>query len=198
MIEKNASESRLTSISFGRRVRRWYYHRIVRLFTLLHNIALCMTRIFRISLREPNNGELYRILLTGSYDSDNWLLSYLRPLAACKGCSQIIVVSSSPVPTLPKVDAVYPPKWLIRIMGATPARLLVFILTAFRERPNIVGGYHILANGLLASLIAPIVGARCLYHCVGGPVELLDGGSTGNWGLLQRWRLLTWSWNAGF
>ncbi len=176
MIDKSTSEYRLTSVSFGRRVRRWYYRRIIRLFTLLHSIALVMAKMFSCRLRQPHNGEGYSILLTGSYDSSNWVLSYLRPLAASKACSHITVVSSSPVPTLPKVDAVYPPKWLIRIVGTTPARLFVFISTAVRKRPNIVGGYSILANGLVASVVAPIVGARSLYHCVGGPAEVLDGG----------------------
>lgn len=176
MIDKSTSECRLTSVSFGRRVRRWYYRRIIRLFTLLHSIALVMAKMFSCRLRQPHNGEGYSILLTGSYDSSNWVLSYLRPLAASKACSHITVVSSSPVPNLPKVDAVYPPKWLIRIVGTTPARLFVFISTAVRKRPNIVGGYSILANGLVASVVAPIVGARSLYHCVGGPAEVLDGG----------------------
>ena len=176
MIDKSTSECRLTSVSFGRRVRRWYYRRIIRLFMLLYSIALVMAKMFSCRLRQPHNGEGYSILLTGSYDSSNWVLSYLRPLAASKACSHITVVSSSPVPTLPKVDAVYPPKWLIRIVGTTPARLFVFISTAVRKRPNIVGGYSILANGLVASVVAPIVGARSLYHCVGGPAEVLDGG----------------------
>jgi glycosyltransferase involved in cell wall biosynthesis len=149
----------------------------MRLFTLLHNIALVMAKKFGSHLRQPNKGEGYRILFTGSFDSSNWILSYLRPLAASKACSQITMVSSSPVPTLPKVDAVYPPKLLIRIVGTTPARLLIFITTAIRKRPHIVGGYHLLANGLVASVVAPIVGARSLYHCVGGPTEVLKGGT---------------------
>ncbi|MBW2595340.1 MAG: glycosyltransferase family 4 protein [Deltaproteobacteria bacterium] len=176
MVDEIKSNSRLTSSSFGRCLRGWYYCRVMRLFTLLQNIALAIAKTFGRRLRQPHNGEGYRILLTGSFDSSNWILSYLRPLAASKACSHITMVSSSPVPAFPKVDAVYPPKWLVRVIGATPARLLIFFSTAVRKHPNIVGGYSILANGLVASVVAPIVGARSLYHCVGGPAEVLDGG----------------------
>lgn len=84
MIDKSTSECRLTSVSFGRHVRRWYYHRIMRLFTLLHSIVLVMAKIFGNRLHQPHNGEGNRILLTGSFDSSNWILLYLRALAHAK------------------------------------------------------------------------------------------------------------------
>jgi glycosyltransferase involved in cell wall biosynthesis len=158
----------------------------MRLFMLLQNIALAVAKTFRRPLRQPQNSKGYRILLTGSFDSSNWILSYLRPLVASNGCSHVTMVSVSPMPTLPKVSAVYPPKWLVRIIGATPARLLIFFTTAVRTRPHIVGGYHILVNGLVASAIAPIVGARSLYHCVGGPTEVLGGGVNGEKGPCEK------------
>lgn len=176
MTDEIKNKHMLTSSSFCLRLRGWYYRRAMRLLTLLLRIVYVIGKKCGRRLRQPRNGEGYRILLTGSFDSSNWILSYLQPLVASKGCSHITMVSVSPVPTLPKVSAVYPPKWLIRIVGATPARLLVFFSTAVRKRPDIVGGYHILVNGLAASAIAPIVGARSLYHCVGGPTEVLDGG----------------------
>ena len=39
-----------------------------------------------------------------------------------------------------------------------------------------VGGFHLLLNGLAAALMARMVGARSLYFCVGGPAEVLYGG----------------------
>src|SRR5262249_54057747 len=41
---------------------------------------------------------------------------------------------------------------------------------------HIVGGFHLLLNGLAAGFLAPLVRARSLYLSVGGPWEVLDGG----------------------
>jgi glycosyltransferase involved in cell wall biosynthesis len=86
------------------------------------------------------------------------------------------MVSSKPVPTLPKVEAIYPPKWLVKILGVTPARLLTFLWSAMRRRPHIVGGFHIIPNGIGAAMVGRLAGARSMYFSVGGPTEVLDGG----------------------
>jgi glycosyltransferase involved in cell wall biosynthesis len=86
------------------------------------------------------------------------------------------MVSTNPVPVLPKVEAIYPPKWLMRVMGVVPARLLTFLWVAMRKRPHIVGGFHMIPNGIAASLAGSLAGARSMYFCVGGPTEVRDGG----------------------
>ena len=121
----------------------------------------------------------YDVLLTGTFFSDNWVRSHLEPLAASSRCARVRMVATARVPALPKVEGVYPPTWLIRSCGTVPARLLYFVWVALRTRPDIVGGFHLLVNGLLAVPLARLAGARSLYFCVGGPVELLDGGIWG-------------------
>ena len=71
-------------------------------------------------------------------------------------------------------------------MGSVPSRLIVFVVEALRERPDWVGGFHLLINGLLAGVLARVVGARSLYICVGGPAEVLDGGLLGENRLFSR------------
>jgi glycosyltransferase involved in cell wall biosynthesis len=85
------------------------------------------------------------------------------------------MVSTHPVPTLPKVVPIYPPKWLIRILGPTPARLLIFVWAAIRRQPHIVGGFHLMYNGIVAAFAAPLAGARSMYICVGGTEVANDG-----------------------
>ena len=77
---------------------------------------------------------------------------------------------------LPKVEPIYPPKWLMRVMGATSARLLTFLWASIRRRPQVVGGFHIMVNGIAAVIVARAIGARSMYFCVGGPAEIRDGG----------------------
>lgn len=159
--------------------RRWFYHVLMRQMTLGVNILIGMAKLVgsfgpRPRRRVPQDG--WHILLTGSFHSDNWIRAHVLPLVRSRDCTRVYVVSAVPLPALPKVVAVYPPPWLVRVVGATAARLLVFLQTAILRRPDVVGGFALLANGLAAAIVAPLVGARSLYFCVGGPIEVLDGG----------------------
>ena len=127
--------------------------------------------------RPPVGG--YHVLLTGTFSSDNWILAHLAPLAAASACRRVTMVATSRVPAIDKVDAVYPPRWLRRVAGDVASRLLVFIVVAVRTRPDAVGGFHLLINGLVAALLARTTGARAWYFCVGGITELRDGGVWG-------------------
>jgi L-malate glycosyltransferase len=117
------------------------------------------------------------ILLTGRFDSDNWILAHLGPLSASKECSKIWMVSTNPVPQLEKIEPIYPPKWLITIAGKTQARILVFLWEAISKRPHIVGGFHIMPNGIAVGIAGRLAGAKSMYFCVGGPAEILGGGA---------------------
>jgi glycosyltransferase involved in cell wall biosynthesis len=121
----------------------------------------------------------HHVLLTGTFHSDNWITAHLGPLAASRSCRRVTMVATEPVPALAKVVGVYPPRWLRRCIGDTPARLLTFGVVAIRTRPDAVGGFHLLVNGLVAALVARLVGARSWYFCVGGITELRDGGVWG-------------------
>jgi L-malate glycosyltransferase len=123
----------------------------------------------------PDDGPI-EILLTGTFFSDNWIISLLRPLALSKRCGRIRMVSTAPVPFIENVEAIYPPKLLIKIIGRSPARLATFIWLGFRTRPHIIGGLHLLINGLMAILLAKLLGVKALYSCCGGPTECKGGG----------------------
>jgi glycosyltransferase involved in cell wall biosynthesis len=116
------------------------------------------------------------ILLTGTFHSGNWILSHLRPLALSRGCRRVRVVTYFPIPPIDKVEVIVPGMMLSRIFGNVPARLLTFLCVALRSRPHAVGGFHLLMNGLIASLVARAGGGRSIYFCVGGPAEVQGGG----------------------
>ncbi|MHC4295366.1 MAG: glycosyltransferase family 4 protein [Planctomycetota bacterium] len=164
---------------FRRRVRRWFFHCAMRALTLVHCIALTVARCVGRRRRVRSKGSGLNILLTGRLDSDNWIVAHLGPLAKSKECSGVWMVSTNPVPHLDKVTGIYPPRWMVKILGVTPARLLTFIWIAIRMRPDIVGGFHMLINGMVAAVTGHLTGARTMYFCVGGPAEVLDGGVWG-------------------
>jgi glycosyltransferase involved in cell wall biosynthesis len=122
------------------------------------------------------SGAGHDILLTGTFYSDGWITAHLRALAVSERCTRLRFVSATPVPPLPNVEAIYPPGWLTRLAGAVPARLATFAWVAFRTRPHLVGGFHLLINGLVAALVGRLVGSRSLYFCVGGSAEVVGGG----------------------
>ncbi|OGP63587.1 MAG: hypothetical protein A2169_11115, partial [Deltaproteobacteria bacterium RBG_13_47_9] len=162
-------------VSFGRRLRRLFWHIFARQFMLLCVITSTLAGWVGRKKR-PIGDEGCEIMLTGRFDSKNWILAHLVPLAESKECSHLWMVSTNIVPAIPKVEAIYPPKWLVKSIGATPSRLLTFLWAAMRKRPHIVGGFHIMPNGIAAVIAGRLAGARSIYFSVGGPLEVSDGG----------------------
>jgi L-malate glycosyltransferase len=158
-----------------RRASRWLIRRALR---CLMGVYAGLMHAARIAGPPPRavNGARHDILLTGTFYSDSWLTSHLRALAMSEHCARVRFVSAQPVPALSNVEAIYPPRWLVRLTGAVAARLATFAWVAFRTRPHLVGGFHLLFNGLVAALVGRLVGSRSLYFCVGGPAEVMDGG----------------------
>lgn len=162
--------------SFGFQLRKWAGRVLLRSFVNLHALAIgCLDAVRR---RRPavRDERPKTVLLTGTFYSENWIMNHLRPLAGSKNCERIWIVCAYPIPPTPKIEQVPPPRWLGRIVGATPARLLLFSWLALRRRPDVVGGFHLLVNGLLAAVVARLVGARSVYFCGGGPREVEGGG----------------------
>jgi L-malate glycosyltransferase len=120
---------------------------------------------------QPGAGRELDILVTGTFYSDNWIRSHLLPLAASQACRRLTIVTVHPMGAIPKVEVVRPPALLVRLVGGVVARLAVFAWVAMRSRPDVVGGFHLLFNGLVAGIVARLVGARSLYFSVGGPTE---------------------------
>ena len=124
--------------------------------------------------REVSAG--YDVLVTAQYGSAGWGQALLAPLAASPQCRRLRLVATAPNPGVDGLEMVSPPRWLRTIFGATLARLMTFFYLAVRTRPDVVGGVHLLPNGLVATLAARLAGARSLYICVGGESEIAGGG----------------------
>lgn len=157
-------------------LRRGVMHASLRLLTGTTLVSLALARRLARNTRCRHSGPGCRVLLTGTFESTNWIEAHLAPLTAAKACGSVTVVSLRAVPELPKVDVQRPPAWLVRSLGEVPSRLVTFWWLALRMRPCYVGGFHLLINGLVAALVGHLVGARSIYFCVGGPAEVLGGG----------------------
>ena len=153
--------------------------RLLRLFLRagVRLYLLVLATATRIGPRQrPAGGTPQDILLTLNFHAAGWPRALLAPLQRSPQCGRLRLVTSSPVDGLDGIDVIQAPAWLRRLCGATLARLALFAWTAIRTRPEVVGGVHLLFNGLVATLAARICGARALYICVGGPNEVAGGG----------------------
>ena len=159
-----------------RLVARAICHLIVGAFRCVVGIS---SRMRRAAARPSGRQQAARVMLTGTFFSDNWVDAHVRPLAMSSRCQHIWVVSDRPMVPLTNVTYVCPPALLQRLIGRVVARSLTFILTALVRRPHVVGGFHLLCNGMLALAVARLVGARAMWFCVGGWAEFVKGGAHG-------------------
>lgn len=118
-------------------------------------------------------------MLTGKFQANRWLLAHVRPLALAKEVEEVIVISDQPLIPLEKVRYLPPPALFQKFFGATLSRYLWFIYSSVRLRPQMVGGFHLLMNGLIALVVARVVRAKSIYFCVGGKTEVIGGGARG-------------------
>jgi L-malate glycosyltransferase len=169
----------------GRRLRRAFVHIALRAAMALYVALLAGARRLARPRRLSEDGR-YRFLLTGTFHSENWAAAHLRPLALSGRCASITVVAATRVPAIDKVRVVAPSPWLVRALGVVAARLATFAWLTLSTRPHVIGGFHLLLNGLVAAILAPLVGARSIYFCVGGSAEVVDGGLGGENRLFQK------------
>jgi L-malate glycosyltransferase len=161
-----------------RRVVRLAARLLIEAILAAHSLATGLGRWLRRRPRPVPEGGL-DVLLTGTFHSENWIGAHLGPLAQSRHCARVWLVTTTAAPPLEKVVVVRPPAWLVRIAGGVPARLATFLWLAVRRRPDLVGGFHLLLNGLVAAMVSSVAGCRSLYFCVGGPEEFREGGLHG-------------------
>ncbi|RBW47819.1 hypothetical protein DS885_01275 [Psychromonas sp. B3M02] len=150
-------------------VYRW----VLRLILILHYVLL---KLFKLIPYKSKKTKQLTILATGTFYSDHWLITHLRPMANAEACKHLSMVASTSVPNIDKVSGLYAPKWLSSLFGKVGARLLYFTWIAITKRPDVLVGFHLLLNGLFVVVLAKLIGAKSVYICGGGPREVIGGG----------------------
>lgn len=117
-----------------------------------------------------------KIILTGTFLSDNWIRSLLLPLSRSNYSGKIIFVASQKMPPIKNIEAYYPPGWLQSNFDEKISRLLTFAYLCLKYRPQYVLGISLLLNGITAIAISKIIGAKSIYNCTSGENEIVGGG----------------------
>ena len=152
---------------------QYCYRYLLRLILIFH---YCLVKTFKLIPSKKKSIQPVKILATGTFYSDHWLITHLRPMANAANCSSLTMVASVPVPELNKVLGAYAPQWLTKVLGQVGARLVYFSWVAITTRPDVLVGFHILVNGLFVVVLAKLIGAKSVYICGGGPREVRGGG----------------------
>ena len=159
----------MNKASFLQHGYRW----LLRFILVFHYSLL---KLFKLIPHKPKKQKAFTVLATGTFYSDHWLVTHLRPMANASNCASLTMVASTAVPELNNVSGAYAPKWLTTILGQVGARLIYFTWLAITTRPDVLVGFHILVNGLFVVILAKLIGAKSVYICGGGPREVRGGG----------------------
>lgn len=154
------------------------YKLILRLFMSVYLLLVKSIYAITKNNKKNNNVNNKKLLITGKFYSENWFFAHIKPLSQAKNVKIIYLVTDCQMPAIEKVVFIIPSDLLKLIFGKSLARLLIFIYYGFKVKPDVIIGYHLLLNGLVALLFGMLCGARTLYNCGGGIREILGGGYT--------------------
>ncbi len=146
------------------------YSACLALYALLGAVGVVLGR------RSRANGGPYHVLVVGTFYTRNWCISHLAPLAAARNVRRVTAIVEGPIQPIANVDYVQPSGWPVRLGGRAFGKFCCAIRLALKHRPDVVMGYHIVPNALIALVAARAVGAASAYQMTAGPVELLGGG----------------------
>jgi glycosyltransferase involved in cell wall biosynthesis len=139
-----------------------------------------------LSAIDPSSRPRLRILVMGSFFNANWYRAHLIPLATSEAVAEVRVVSGVAGEAIRSVCWRVPPAWMRRLAGGNLSRGLMAAWQTLRWRPDVMMGYFIFPNALLALLLARLSGASAVYQMGGGPLEIQQCGSCSENTFLRR------------
>jgi glycosyltransferase involved in cell wall biosynthesis len=108
--------------------------------------------------------------------NNNLLTSLVAPLVALPEVAEVVWVTDSAGPPLPKVRYVTPRRPVSSHLGRLLLRLPVLAWEIARTRPYLVMGYNLNPHGLVVYGLGRLFGRRVAIHLLGGPNEIRGGG----------------------
>ncbi len=140
--------------------------------SLIVSLAISFSR-----RNQERDEEFYSYALTGRFESFGWMRAHLAPLSRAKRTRKIYVVTDRLFPPIDSVEYIVVPSLLASLFGRTAARLIWFTKISLKHEVNVLGGFHLLLNGLVVLLLGGVTRKKTVYFCVGGWSEIYGGGA---------------------
>jgi glycosyltransferase involved in cell wall biosynthesis len=116
------------------------------------------------------------LAVIGRFDSENWFLSHIGPLARVATQGVVVVTEKPLAVTVDKVRFFCAPQRAQKLLGRMLTKFIWLWRAGRQYKPDIFIGYHIFPGALTALIVARIFGRPACYQMTGGPVEVLGGG----------------------
>ena len=110
------------------------------------------------------------LLLIGTFHNPNWIWAHIEPIAESR-VMEVILLADEPVPDMPHLQCVCPPRWLQRGLTRAGAKFVMALWLGLRYRPSLCMGYHVFPAGVIALISASVCGARAVYQLTAGQLE---------------------------
>jgi glycosyltransferase involved in cell wall biosynthesis len=129
----------------------------------------------RLSRRGATRQTSGCMLVVTTFHNPNWFHAHIRPLAR-SGARTLLLVCDERIETIPGVRFECPPRLLQILLTRAGAKLAWVMRCAWRYRPDLYMGYHILPCAVIALVAARLFGRPACYQVTSGPLELEGGG----------------------
>ena len=150
---------------------------------VLVSIASLLSRKAR---GQPTRTTGLTVFAIGPFSSENWSMAHMEALCKADAVKNVYLFTPDDYKAVAKLKYVTHSPRLSAWFGDGIARVLGAWRLARTVQPDLVIGYHLPWNGLMALLIARISAARVAYFSVGGPPELIGGGIYSEHALFSR------------
>lgn len=116
-----------------------------------------------------------KILVITTFHNVNWFISHITPLSMC-GIDELLLVCDDVITEIDNVTYICPSEFLKKIFSRPGAKFFLTIITAIKYRPDLIIGYHIFPNALMALFAGSLINCPACYQLTSGSVQLLGGG----------------------
>ena len=106
-------------------------------------------------------------------------LSKAEPFVIHPLISRVYIFREREALPLPKTVYITLPRWILKIRPRFLSRLarliaepVQLIYYAYKIRPDIINGYHLIPKGINSLLAARLTGSKCILSLIGGTVEI--------------------------
>jgi glycosyltransferase involved in cell wall biosynthesis len=128
----------------------------------------------RLARRETRAASGCMLVVT-TFHNPNWFHAHIRPLAR-SGARTLLLVCDERMATMPGVRFECPPRIMQLLLTRAGAKLAWVLRCAWRYRPDLYMGYHIVPCAVIALVAARLFARPACYQVTSGPLELEGGG----------------------